>query len=189
MLKKEARKKFLQLRTLLSDQKVFALSKDIYIQWKNSLLSQFDSYHIFLSILEKREVDTSIIIKHLWDNKNKVYCSKVDGNALLHYELSPETILKKNTWGIPEPSNQSNLFIKNIECIFIPLLAYDFSGNRVGYGKGYYDSFLQKYSSSIKVGLSFFDPIDSIDDYANWDVPLDYIITPTYSSSFPIEVK
>jgi 5-formyltetrahydrofolate cyclo-ligase len=189
MQKKEARKKFLKLRSLLSNNEILYKSEQIFLAWKKSILSEYDSYHIYLTISDKNEVDTSLILNYLWMNQKKVYCSKVNNNSLLHYELTPDTILKKNQWGIPEPIDQKNIFIQNIDCIFTPLLAYDILGNRVGYGKGYYDNFLKNYNFSTKVGLSFFDPIETIDDISSSDIPLDYIITPTYYSGFPIEVK
>lgn len=189
MLKKEARKNFIRLRSLLTKKQVLSKSEQIFLQWKKSILSEYNSYHIFLTISDKKEIDTSFIVNYLWANQKKVYCSKVHHNSLLHFELTPETKLEKNLWGIPEPIDQDNIQIKNIDCIFTPLLAYDILGNRVGYGKGYYDNFLKNHLSSTKVGLSFFEPLDSINDISRSDIPLNYIITPNYCSVFPIEVK
>ena len=75
--------------------------------------------------------------------------------------------------------------IENLDLIFIPLLAYDLEGHRVGYGKGYYDRFLKLTNkSSLKIGLSFFDPINKIQDIDDNDVKLDYCITPTQVHKF-----
>jgi 5-formyltetrahydrofolate cyclo-ligase len=49
--------------------------------------------------------------------------------------------------------------------VFVPLLAFDKKGNRVGYGKGFYDAFLSKCKpETIKIGLSFFEAEETIDD-------------------------
>ena len=65
-----------------------------------------------------------------------------------------------------------------IEVVFVPLLAYDKSGNRVGFGKGFYDSYLSKLKPEvIKIGLSFYPPEETIQPQTH-DVPLDYCITP-----------
>jgi 5-formyltetrahydrofolate cyclo-ligase len=63
--------------------------------------------------------------------------------------------------------------------VFVPLLAFDNDGYRVGYGKGFYDKFLAKCRPDVlKVGLSYFDAIDTISDRAQFDIPLNYCITP-----------
>lgn len=68
---------------------------------------------------------------------------------------------------------------KKIDVVFVPLLAFDKTGHRVGYGKGFYDDFLAKCRpQTIKIGLSFFDAEDHIEDIYQGDIPLDYCITP-----------
>ena len=63
--------------------------------------------------------------------------------------------------------------------VLVPLLNFDEEGNRVGYGKGYYDRFLAHCRPDcIKVGFSYFEPLDSIDDVHEYDIKLDYGITP-----------
>ena len=67
-----------------------------------------------------------------------------------------------------------------IEVVFVPVLALDKRGHRVGYGKGFYDRFLAQCSAQvIKVGLSFFEPISEIKDTDKFDIPLDYAVTPS----------
>jgi 5-formyltetrahydrofolate cyclo-ligase len=61
----------------------------------------------------------------------------------------------------------------------VPLLAFDEKGFRVGYGKGFYDRFLKQCKDGgIKIGLSYFNPIDTIEDAGEFDVPLNFCITP-----------
>ena len=61
----------------------------------------------------------------------------------------------------------------------MPLIIVDKLGNRVGYGKGYYDRFLNKVDKKIiNVGLTFFDIIEKIDDITDNDIRLNYCITP-----------
>ena len=184
MTKKEARNYFLHKRDLLSDTEIETASAQIFSQWEKSLLSNYNSFHIFLSIKEKKEIDTYPFIKYLWASHKKVYCSKVNQNSLLNYELTPETRLEKSSWGIPEPVMQEPVQLPEPDCIFVPLLAYDKQGNRVGYGKGYYDRFLLSFPNSKRIGLSFFDPVPLLEDIIPSDIPLDYIITPRYCSGF-----
>ncbi len=66
-----------------------------------------------------------------------------------------------------------------IDLVLVPLLAFDKNGSRVGYGKGHYDKFLSQCRDDvIKIGLSFFDPADQIDDINQFDISLNYCVTP-----------
>jgi 5-formyltetrahydrofolate cyclo-ligase len=69
--------------------------------------------------------------------------------------------------------------------VIVPLLCFDRRGHRVGYGKGFYDRYLQKCRPDcIKAGLSFFDPVDLIDDTYADDIPLDICVTPSETFRF-----
>ncbi|HBK84027.1 MAG TPA: 5-formyltetrahydrofolate cyclo-ligase, partial [Flavobacterium sp.] len=88
------------------------------------------------------------------------------------------TKIKKNSYNIPEPIEGVEVPIHKIEVIFIPLLAYDKHCNRVGYGKGFYDTFLsQCKSDTLKIGLSFFNPEEKIEPTLPSDVKLDLVVT------------
>ena len=66
-----------------------------------------------------------------------------------------------------------------------PLLYCDNQGNRVGYGKGFYDSLFENMSSTAqKIGVNFFNPDEIVDDVWEGDIPLDYLVTPTVVLSF-----
>ena len=89
------------------------------------------------------------------------------------------TRLEPNKWGIPEPLSTPYINPQNIAAVVVPLLCFDQNGHRVGYGKGYYDRFLSRCAPSCKaVGVSFYDPIEKIDDVEPTDVALDMVITP-----------
>ena len=73
-----------------------------------------------------------------------------------------------------------------LDVVFVPLLAFDNKGNRVGYGGGYYDRLLQKCKKeTLKIGISFFEAEQyTIQDIASTDVTLDYCVTPNTIYSF-----
>jgi 5-formyltetrahydrofolate cyclo-ligase len=59
------------------------------------------------------------------------------------------------------------------------MIGFDLQGNRVGYGKGFYDRFLERTRpDAIKVGLCLFPPVDQISDAAPFDIKMDVVVTP-----------
>ena len=80
--------------------------------------------------------------------------------------------------GISEPFNGIQINNYQIDLVFVPLLTFDHFGHRVGYGGGYYDKFLSECPNAIKVGLSYIDPINKIEDINSKDIKLNYCITP-----------
>ena len=89
------------------------------------------------------------------------------------------TSFKKNAWGIAEPVNGTVLAPANIDIIFVPLLAFDKAGHRLGYGKGFYDRFLPSCREDVvKIGFSYFEPLGAIHGIDQFDTPLTTGITP-----------
>jgi 5-formyltetrahydrofolate cyclo-ligase len=95
---------------------------------------------------------------------------------ILHTE---DLLFTTNSWGIAEPVDGTVVDAKEIDLVLVPLLAFDTTGNRVGYGKGYYDKLLAQCRRDVlKVGFSYFEPVDKITDSASFDIPLSYCVTP-----------
>ena len=100
-------------------------------------------------------------------------------------EINEHTVYTINKYGIPEPENGFLLEPGMIDMVIIPLLCFDERGFRVGYGKGYYDRFLVHCRKDvIKIGCSFFDPVEQISDVGDHDIKLDYCIPPHQIYSF-----
>jgi 5-formyltetrahydrofolate cyclo-ligase len=139
--------------------------------------------HVFSSIPNKKEVDTAFIVNYFQTNHPEIkLCTSIvadNGIDLTHSYIYPETNYQANKWGIPEPLERVELIETEIDLVLLPLLAFDVKGNRVGYGKGFYDRFLKKSKHDvIKVGLSLFDPIEELIEVDAWDVPMDVAIVP-----------
>ncbi len=108
-----------------------------------------------------------------------------ENNQLQPIEVTEHTQYSLNKYGIAEPMDGTPIPIDSIDMVIVPLLAFDTSGHRVGYGKGYYDRFLALCKPDcIRLGFSFFDPIPSIEDVHALDVTLHMGITPEKSYIF-----
>ncbi|WP_310378772.1 5-formyltetrahydrofolate cyclo-ligase [Flavobacterium sp.] len=185
MNKKELRLKYKSLRNLLSESELEKMSLAIANKILTLPIWEKNYFHIFLPITEHKEVNTEFIL-HLLSGKDKeiiVSKSNFETHNMTHFLLTDNTKIKKNEYHIPEPVDgqdaSGEVPVSKIDIVFVPLLAYDKTGHRVGYGKGFYDKFLNECKpETINIGLSFFDPEDLIDDVFENDVRLDYCVTP-----------
>ena len=172
-------------RLSLTKQEVGHLSRRVCNQLDKLNIWKLKHYHIFISISKYNEIDTSSIINKLKSKQKIIIVPKISNNELVHIAINDETEFGLNEYGIKEPNDGNHFVIENLDIIFIPLLAFDIEGHRVGYGKGYYDRFLKlTNNSTLKIGLSFFDPINKILDIDDNDVKLDYCVTPKQVHKF-----
>ncbi len=186
MTKAELRQEFRQKRELLTSEELVIHSAGITEELKISgLLSSIECLHVFLPITKKKEVDMYQVIHMVRESypqiKIVVSRSNPETFRLTHYLFTDETEIVENAWGIPEPVPGScpEIADTEIDAVLIPLLAFDLAGNRVGYGKGFYDRFLFRCNPQVqKIGVSFFEPVPFISDITPDDVPLTTCITP-----------
>ncbi|MDR5591485.1 5-formyltetrahydrofolate cyclo-ligase [Christiangramia sp. SM2212] len=181
MQKDNLRKKFKDLRLKMNASEIEELSLQIANKSLELPIWNHRYYHIFLSIAEQKEVDTEFLLHILQGKDKEVIIPKSDAEtgALTNFLLTDQTVIKKNRWNIPEPEDGIEINSEKLEVVFIPLLAFDKSGHRVGYGKGFYDRFLAGCRPEIvKIGLSFFEPVEKIEEIFSSDIPLNYCVTP-----------
>lgn len=186
-MKNNLRNKYKELRTGISSEEIEASSIDIANNLLKLPIWDFSYFHLFLTISEKKEIDTEPILHILQGKDKNVLLSKSDFKTreMIHYLLTDTTVIKKNHWDIPEPLEGIEVPTSKIEVVFVPLLVFDQFGNRVGYGKGFYDIFLANCKKNvIKIGLSLFEAEDKIPEITNSDIPLDYCVTPQKIYSF-----
>jgi 5-formyltetrahydrofolate cyclo-ligase len=187
MIKKELRSKYKSLRSQLSETEIENKSLEIANKLIALPIWEKTYFHIFLPITEHKEVNTEYVL-HLLSGKDKeIIISKSDFETreMTHFLLTDNTKIKKNAHNIPEPVDGLEVPCKKIEVVFIPLLAFDKVGHRVGYGKGFYDKFLSECKpEAIKIGLSYFEAEEVIEDVFEADMKLNYCVTPNSIHSF-----
>jgi 5-formyltetrahydrofolate cyclo-ligase len=187
MLKKELRQKYKELRKQLSENEIEEWSLQIANQLIRLDIWQHSFYHLFLPIESQKEVNTEYILQVLAGKDKNIVLSKSDFSTreMTHFLLTDNTTIKKNEYDIPEPIDGLEVPVSKIDVVFVPLLAFDEKGNRVGYGKGFYDKFLAACKPEIlKIGVSFFESENVISDVLNTDIQLDFCVTPTKVYNF-----
>ncbi|AZA79014.1 5-formyltetrahydrofolate cyclo-ligase [Chryseobacterium sp. G0186] len=186
MLKAELRKKYMQKRKALSSDEAFLLSEKIFenfIAYFNP--TALEKIHVFIPILAKNEIDTQIFIQYFLKHNIRVFVPKIVADQLISIEIFEDSQFETSSWGISEPVSNEDSGEHYFHYVITPLLYCDKKGNRVGYGKGFYDGLFQSVSSETKkIGVNYFDPDESIDDVWENDIPLDYLVTPTEVLSF-----
>jgi 5-formyltetrahydrofolate cyclo-ligase len=184
MNKAELRKIYLQKRQTLSEAEYAQLNFQLYQQFfANIDLSFIKVIHTFLPIASKHEPDTWLIIDRLRREFPHIRISipKTDSrsNILENFYFEGLHQLVTTAWGIQEPKQGIPTETEKIDLVLVPLLAFDKTGQRVGYGKGFYDRFLKDCKPDcIKAGLSFFEAEEKLEDTTELDVPLDLCVTP-----------
>ena len=184
---KGEKSRFKALRRDLSQQRIENLSLSIANQLLSLNIWDFSFYHIFLTIEEQKEINTDYILNILAGKDKNIIISKsnFEDYSLTHYLLTDSTRIKKNVYNIPEPADGIEIETSKIDIVFVPLLAFDKKGNRIGYGKGFYDRFLANCKpETIKIGLSFFEAENEIFEASENDIILDYCATPNLVFQF-----
>ncbi|TGD81757.1 5-formyltetrahydrofolate cyclo-ligase [Hymenobacter wooponensis] len=184
MLKADIRRKFMARRRSLSEAEVGQRSQAVQQQlFAQFTVAEWQWLHVFLPIPQRREPDTWGIIRHVWAEQLPVQLAvpvvQADGHTLRHYHLTPNTQLVDNRWGIPEPVGATEVLPAQLDAVLVPLLAFDETGHRVGYGKGFYDHFLgQCRPDTLRIGLSLEPPVTHIADTWPGDERLNACIMP-----------
>jgi 5-formyltetrahydrofolate cyclo-ligase len=186
MLKAELRKKYMQKRKALSTDEAFLLSEKIFenfVDFFKPVSGQ--KVHIFIPIKKFKEIDTQLFINYFLSRNIKAFVPKIVDAKLISVEIFKDTKFETNHWGISEPVSNEDSGILDFNWVITPLLYCDKKGNRVGYGKGFYDAFFEMIPSETKkIGVNYFNPDENIDDVWENDIPLDYLVTPTDVLSF-----
>ena len=176
--KNRLRKKYFFLRK----KKYFDIKPSFFIPLIELIKKRYKKKRINLSSYYPASFEVNIL--KLFDlkaiEKVRIFLPVITGkNSMQFYRWEKHDVLQINKFGMLEPFRSSKNVVPNI--MLIPLLAYDNKNNRLGYGGGFYDRYLKKYSktynSILTIGVAFsFQKYHKL-PVSNSDVKLDYILT------------
>ncbi|MEH0157708.1 5-formyltetrahydrofolate cyclo-ligase [Limibacter armeniacum] len=173
--KQTLRKNILSQRKALSDAEVTLHSTKIVEQLKK-LIEEKDikTVHTYLPI--QNEVDTLPLIKYALECGLQVVVPKtLENRSLKHCILTSMEGLVIGKFNTLYPKTEEE-YKGTYDMIIVPAVAFDHLGNRIGYGAGYYDTFLQDHHKAIKVGVAYpFQVVENITAEAH-DIPVDLLI-------------
>jgi 5-formyltetrahydrofolate cyclo-ligase len=136
--------------------------------------------HLYLSIEDHAEVLTAPVIERLEALGKSLCVPVVSEGDLLTAAYRNGDALKPADYGQPEPESVNVIDESQIDVILMPLLAFDRRGYRLGYGKGFYDRFLQRLSSRgifpLRLGLAFSTQMVEQVPIDPWDEPIHGVI-------------
>jgi 5-formyltetrahydrofolate cyclo-ligase len=183
-MNKEERKQYLREKLL---ERRSSISEEVFYQKSAQIQERLNAWepfikaeiiHCYISINERREVNTHPIIKRILTvgKKAVVPVTQIEAGTLRHVQLEVFDDLQSNEWGVLEPLGGEEVPTEQLELIIVPMVGGDRYKNRIGYGKGFYDRFLQQVHCPA-VGLLFEQCLTDEVPVESFDVSLSMLIT------------
>lgn len=190
MTKQQLREVYKTKRLQLTDDEYQSLSNQLLLQFQLLGFAGINCIHIFQSMQQNREPDTYLLRQWLKTNhpEIKIVFPKTNFRTLQmsSYADDADLVLAVNKYGITEPTHGNEVDRKLIDMILLPMLAFDSNGYRVGYGKGFYDRFVQLCRPDVQlIGLSLFGPVNRIDDVNEHDLQMHACLSPQQRYNWP----
>lgn len=176
MTKHELRKIYRLKRSELSDGLRKELDEILMSQVLETVKG-FRSIGLFLPINKFHEINLMPLLR----NKNFQWFapkSNFENGTMNFVQVDADTRIFESQFGIPEPESNEFISPEMLDAIVVPMFVADKNGFRVGYGKGFYDRFLAKCRPDcLRIGLSYFSPIELISDTGEHDEKVDICLT------------
>ncbi len=183
MTKRDLRKLYLERRSTLSLSSKHAMLAAMQDFFRQIPLLQGARIMSFKAMTARHEVDPSVFEELLFTEYEAASCSfpavHFEEDEMHAYLDDGDITWQEVRFGLTQPASGNLIAPANLDIILVPLLAFDVMGNRLGYGKGFYDRFLAKCRPGVlSIGLSWFEAEQSLPEIGPHDVPLKYCVTP-----------
>ena len=181
MSKHRIREEYRKKRETLTQQEINNYSNKINRLLIDNFNFKNKTAHTFFSINNLKEFDTSFINDFFFNTCKNVSTSITEYSplSLKHSIVTRNSEFVLDKFNIPTPTLIKPIQPNEIDIVIVPLLTFDNNGNRIGYGKGLYDSFLKECRSDcIKIGVSFFKACSENINIDQHDVKLNACVTP-----------
>ena len=179
MIKEELRKKYIDIRKKVADKE----EKSNTICQKVMALEKYKSANVIACYKSlPSEVDTKLLIEETMKNGKIVVLPRVNGQELEFYKIINLDIsnFEKSSIGVEEPKDNhyEKIDINDIDLVIVPGICFDEEGNRLGFGKGFYDRFLNKINA-FSLGICFKEQIvkKTIIPINDFDKKVDLVIS------------
>lgn len=171
------RKEMHKLREAITQEEVSGKSK-LILENLLSLERFKKAYTMMVYVSKKGEVDTHELIRKCLAGK-AVVVPKIDRkkNEIIPCKINSLEELELGSFSVLEPKFSEEIRREKIDLFVVPGLAFDLSGNRVGYGHGYWDRFLKGIDKKRIVGLCFENHIKEKIEVQPHDISVSKIVT------------
>lgn len=172
MYKENIRAAMLKKRLALSQAEVQAASGSVVNSLLRLPLFQ-QSKKMAAYIPFKNEIDLSSFFEKAWALEKEIYLPCVGDGPLSFRKYTQDSIVKKSSWGVLEPVDGELIEPFELDLVLVPLLAFDKSGNRIGFGAGHYDRTFANHPATLRlIGVGYdWQCIDQVPE-DGWDVRL-----------------
>lgn len=182
MTKAEIRKLYKAKRAELSPYDLSKISAQVQALVLDSISFSAKYVSIFLPIEQQKEISTYGLLEDIILKGGHPILSKANFTdfslSLYHYQHPNQ--LQISSYGIPEPKYGRSILANKLDYVIVPLLGINSDGQRVGYGKGFYDRLLKLCKPEcVFIGLHLFDEFIEISDLHKEDIPLHICFTPS----------
>lgn len=189
MTKNELREQYKQKRLAITGKEKLKLDDLLLIQFQQLALGDVQVLLTYAPMPHTAEPDVHLCTRYLQHQipALQVTYPVIDfaTQTMQAMAVHDDTEFILNAYKIEEPTGGKIIPPGIIDLIFVPMLVCDKQGHRAGYGKGFYDRYLNQCRDGvIKTGFSYFEPVDVISDVHEFDIPLDFCITPHHIYEF-----
>jgi 5-formyltetrahydrofolate cyclo-ligase len=140
-------------------------------------LKEYDDALIVMPYISLNiEVDTRKFIKSELIKGKSIVVPFIEGSNIQISKLKDFSDLNEGKFGVLEPMKKEK-YDGKIDLVIVPGVAFDLHGGRIGFGKGYYDKFLDRFKDSLRIALAFEEQIVDNVPVEEHDQPVDMIIT------------